>query len=153
MMGVFSVTLRTHVCFQNSDQRSVCWVTAEYSPVVVVVHILVQWYRWALHRLCVHLQLVLWMIHSSYSSIIHVSKPSWHRTRKWTTTVPAWCFQQCFFFGRKFGQVTPKNIYFHYLKTKIPDQSIQKITLFYFEKKSTGFQLRGSIVTGPAPFS
>ena len=33
---------------------------------------------------------------------------------------------QCFLFSRSIGQVTPKIIYFHYLKKPFLDQSIQK---------------------------
>ena len=34
--------------------------------------------------------------------------------------------QQCFFFSRNIGQLTPKIIYFHYLKKYFLDLSIQK---------------------------
>ena len=37
---------------------------------------------------------------------------------------------QCFFFGRNIGWVTPKTIYFHYLKKYFLDQNIQKIIKF-----------------------
>ena len=38
--------------------------------------------------------------------------------------------QQCFFFSRNIGYVTPKNIYFHYLLKNNPGQSIQKRCCF-----------------------
>ena len=34
--------------------------------------------------------------------------------------------EQCFFFSRNIGKVTPKMIYLDYLKKYFPDQSIQK---------------------------
>ena len=45
--------------------------------------------------------------------------------------------EQCFLFSRIIGQLTPKNIYFHYLKKCFLDQSIQKNILFNFDKGST----------------
>ena len=42
--------------------------------------------------------------------------------------------EQWFFFSRNIGQVTPKIIYFHYLKNSFLDQSIQKI--FYLILKT-----------------
>ena len=44
---------------------------------------------------------------------------------------------QCFLFSRDIGQLTPKIIYFHYLKKSFLNQSIQKNVLFNFEKGST----------------
>ena len=45
---------------------------------------------------------------------------------------------QCFFFSRNIGDVTPKIIYFHYLKNHFLDQSTPKNSLLKFENKSTG---------------
>ena len=47
---------------------------------------------------------------------------------------------QCFFFSRNIGKVTPKMIYFYYLKKYFPDQSIQK-TLYLILKTAA---LQGS---------
>ena len=45
---------------------------------------------------------------------------------------------QCFLFSRILGYLTPKIIYFYYLKKYFLDQSIQKNILFNFEKGRTG---------------
>ena len=45
--------------------------------------------------------------------------------RHWSTRVSN-RIVQCFFFGQTIGQVAPQNIYFHYLKIYVLDQSIQK---------------------------
>ena len=43
---------------------------------------------------------------------------------------------QCFFYGRNTGQVTPKIMYFNYLKTYRPDQSIQKIVCLFLKTEA-----------------
>ena len=48
-------------------------------------------------------------------------------------------FSQWLFFGRNIGQLTPKIVYFHYLRKCFLDQSIQKKVYLILKKKSTGF--------------
>ena len=49
---------------------------------------------------------------------------------------------QCFFFSRNTAQVTPKIIYFYYLKIYFQDQSIQKINKLILKKETLfGFPL------------
>ena len=43
---------------------------------------------------------------------------------------------QCFFFSRNIGELTPKNFYFHYLKKSFLDESIQKILDLILKKEA-----------------
>ena len=44
--------------------------------------------------------------------------------------------QQCFFFSRNIGKVTPKIIYIHYLSKYFPDQSVQKTFYLILKKEA-----------------
>ena len=53
-------------------------------------------------------------------------------------------FEQCCFFSRNIGWVTPKIIYFHYLKNK-SGPKYPKNVLFNCENRSTGYEVKHRI--------
>ena len=54
----------------------------------------------------------------------------------WCTSTATSGFTQWLFFGRNIGQLTPKNIYFHYRRKCFLDQSIQKIFYLILKKEA-----------------
>ena len=65
----------------------------------------------------------------------------------WATSRTQWLF-----FGRNIGQLTPKITYFHYLRKKILDQSIQK-TVYLILKKVALHVLRLAPIAGPVMYT